>query len=78
MAERLDTLAYAQQHSNNSPTYSSTAGTFNPRSVSLDIRTPEELAAVNEFLLTLGRDVSSSIRPLILRKQPLMHTLSSG
>lgn len=31
---------------------------FNPCSVSLDIRTPEELAAVNEFLLVLGRDVS--------------------
>ncbi|KII94164.1 hypothetical protein PLICRDRAFT_36400 [Plicaturopsis crispa FD-325 SS-3] len=31
---------------------------FNPRSVSLDIRTPEELAAVNEFLVTLGRDVA--------------------
>ncbi|KAJ2912157.1 hypothetical protein MD484_g8257, partial [Candolleomyces efflorescens] len=72
MAERLDTLAYAQQHSNNSPTYSSTASTFNPRSVSLDIRTPEELAAVNEFLLTLGRDVSSTIRPL-----PVSHNNNS-
>ena len=53
MAERLDNIAYQQQsatgvqHPN-----------FNPRSVSVDIRTPEELAAVNEFLLTLGRDVS--------------------
>ncbi|RXW22583.1 hypothetical protein EST38_g3291 [Candolleomyces aberdarensis] len=71
MAERLDTLAYAQQHSNNSPPYSS--NTFNPRSVSLDIRTPEELAAVNEFLLTLGRDVSSNIRPL-----PVSHSNNSN
>ncbi|KAH7107048.1 hypothetical protein BKA62DRAFT_631981 [Auriculariales sp. MPI-PUGE-AT-0066] len=31
---------------------------FNPRSVSLDIRTPEELAAVNSFLISLGRDVT--------------------
>lgn len=54
MADRLNHLAY-----NHPP-----AGTghhvsnFNPRSVSLDIRTPEELAAVNEFLVTLGRDVA--------------------
>ncbi|THV07605.1 hypothetical protein K435DRAFT_741949, partial [Dendrothele bispora CBS 962.96] len=59
MAERLNNLAYAHAihaaggHNNH----------FNPRSVSLDIRTPEELAAVNEFLLTLGRDVSSTMRP---------------
>ncbi|TFK56560.1 hypothetical protein OE88DRAFT_1649919 [Heliocybe sulcata] len=32
---------------------------FNPRSVSFDIRTPEELAAVNDFLITLGRDVAA-------------------
>jgi len=31
---------------------------FNPRSVSFDVRTPQELAAVNEFLITLGRDVA--------------------
>ncbi|KAJ7040381.1 hypothetical protein C8F04DRAFT_1254133 [Mycena alexandri] len=37
-----------------------TAAGFNPRSVSLDIRTPEELAAVNDFLITLGRDVADS------------------
>jgi GATA zinc finger len=37
-----------------------------PRSVSLDIRTPEELAAVNEFLVTLGRDVSgTNARPTL-------------
>ncbi|KAF9076053.1 hypothetical protein BDP27DRAFT_1414602 [Rhodocollybia butyracea] len=52
MAERLNNLAYSHSLS-----YSS----FNPRSVSLDIRTPEELAAVNEFLVTLGRDVSGSM-----------------
>lgn len=34
------------------------ADNFNPRAVSLDIRTPKELAAVNEFLIALGRDVS--------------------
>ncbi|KAJ7492395.1 transcription factor PacC [Mycena latifolia] len=52
MAERLDRLnhmSYSHQHG---------ASGFNPRSVSLDIRTPEELAAVNDFLITLGRDVS--------------------
>ena len=50
MAERLNDIAYGPTGSSN---------TFNPRSVSLDIRTPEELAAVNEFLVTLGRDVSA-------------------
>ncbi|KJA25822.1 hypothetical protein HYPSUDRAFT_37305, partial [Hypholoma sublateritium FD-334 SS-4] len=52
MAERLNHLAYTQGTGHHSPN-------FNPRSVSLDIRTPEELAAVNEFLITLGRDVSA-------------------
>jgi len=56
MAERLNNLAY-HQHGNTGGNYGTT---FNPRSVSLDIRTPEELAAVNEFLVTLGRDVSGS------------------
>lgn len=51
MAERLTSLAYANSNVNAS---------FNPRSVSLDIRSPEELAAVNHFLLTLGRDVVSA------------------
>jgi hypothetical protein len=51
MAERLTSLAYANSNTNAS---------FNPRSVSLDIRSPEELAAVNHFLLTLGRDVVSA------------------
>ncbi|EIM92255.1 uncharacterized protein STEHIDRAFT_117305 [Stereum hirsutum FP-91666 SS1] len=53
MAERLSNLGYIQQMTNSEPG-------FNPRSVSLDIRSPEELAAVNQFLLTLGRDVESS------------------
>lgn len=53
MAERLNNLYH--QHGNTGGNYSTS---FNPRSVSLDIRTPEELAAVNEFLVTLGRDVS--------------------
>jgi hypothetical protein len=49
-------MAYAQ-HGNGNGNHAS--NNFNPRSVSLDIRTPEELAAVNEFLVTLGRDVSA-------------------
>jgi len=32
---------------------------FNPTSVSLDIRTPEELQAVNAFLLALGRNIAA-------------------
>jgi len=54
MAERLNNIVYSHNgHDNHN-------SNFNPRSVSFDIRTPEELAAVNEFLLTLGRDVSGS------------------
>jgi hypothetical protein len=52
MADRLTSLTYADV------TGTDSNGNFNPRSVSLDIRTPEELAAVNQFLLTLGRDVT--------------------
>lgn len=64
MAERLNNLVYAQSGSH----YSNS--NFNPRSVSLDIRTPEELAAVNDFLLTLGRDVSGiSARPPVVPAQ---------
>ncbi|KAF8665281.1 hypothetical protein AX16_000302 [Volvariella volvacea WC 439] len=55
MADRLNHLAYTGNGNSTS--------TFNPRSVSLDIRTPEELAAVNEFLVTLGRDVSAIRQP---------------
>ncbi|KAF8445743.1 hypothetical protein L210DRAFT_962830 [Boletus edulis BED1] len=50
MAERLNDIAYAHDQYD-----------FNPRSVSFDVRTPEELAAVNEFLVTLGRDVATSV-----------------
>ena len=60
MAERLNNIAYQQTNSGALPVH------FNPRSVSLDIRTPEELAAVNEFLVTLGRDVSgTNVRPTL-------------
>ncbi|KAG1784182.1 hypothetical protein EV702DRAFT_1057903 [Suillus placidus] len=54
MVERLNNLAYAQD--------SAHYDEFNPRSVSFDVRTPEELAAVNEFLVTLGRDVTANNR----------------
>ncbi|KAF8516695.1 hypothetical protein BU17DRAFT_50600, partial [Hysterangium stoloniferum] len=33
---------------------------FNPHQVALDIRTPEDLALVNSFLVALGRDVNNS------------------
>ncbi|KAI9068703.1 hypothetical protein FKP32DRAFT_1587472 [Trametes sanguinea] len=62
MAARLSNLAYQQSlsattHGGPGPAQSQ-QHLFPPRSVSFDIRTPEELAAVNEFLITLGRDVS--------------------
>ncbi|KAF7307123.1 hypothetical protein MIND_00505700 [Mycena indigotica] len=56
MAERLERLNHVSYALHNTPSG------FNPRSVSLDIRTPEELAAVNDFLITLGRDVSDNPR----------------
>ena len=61
MAARLNNLAYQQSMNHNAapPPANHPAG-FNPRSVSFDIRSPEELAAVNEFLITLGRDVSNN------------------
>lgn len=63
MAERLNTLAHVQAAQSLSSTTSVHAPNnlpnFNPRSVSFDIRSPEELAAVNEFLITLGRDVTA-------------------
>lgn len=59
MAERLNDIVYSQ----NGP--AGTSAGFNPRSVSLDIRTPEELAAVNEFLVTLGRDVTNGVRQTV-------------
>lgn len=52
MAERLNNIVYGQE--------SIQDHSFNPRSISFDVRTPEELAAVNEFLVTLGRDVTGS------------------
>ncbi|OCH89569.1 hypothetical protein OBBRIDRAFT_732486 [Obba rivulosa] len=64
MAARLNTLAYQQSLSSATgrpqlgPDPSEAPG-FNPRSVSFDIRSPEELAAVNDFLITLGRDVAN-------------------
>jgi hypothetical protein len=61
MVERLNNIAYAQcaneQQSNGLDQ------NFNPRSVSFDVHTREELAAVNEFLVTLGRDVSTGGYP---------------
>lgn len=68
MIERLSNLAYLSNNiSSNQPhggagnVYNHTP-IFNPRSVSFDIRTPEELAAVNEFLITLGREVTTTTR----------------
>ncbi|KAH9937381.1 uncharacterized protein B0H18DRAFT_970310 [Fomitopsis serialis] len=51
-----------QQHSlgAGSAAPSASQPNFNPRSVSFDIRSPEELAAVNEFLITLGRDADTN------------------
>jgi len=70
MAERLNSMAYNENPASN---YSSPG--FNPCSVSLDIRTPEELAAVNEFLLALGRDVSGlPNRPLSSSHSPTFPT----
>ncbi|TBU49317.1 hypothetical protein BD309DRAFT_986623 [Dichomitus squalens] len=65
MAARLSNLAYQQSLSSATsggppPTSMSQGPSFPPRSVSFDIRTPEELAAVNEFLITLGRDVAGA------------------
>ena len=63
MAERLSSLARTHAQSLSQTTLQPVgpphnAHLFNPRQVSFDIRSPEELAAVNEFLITLGRDVS--------------------
>ncbi|KAF9527731.1 hypothetical protein CPB83DRAFT_792626 [Crepidotus variabilis] len=70
MAERLTHMAYNEHSGSNYPPG------FNPRSVSLDIRTPEELAAVNEFLLTLGRDVSTLNRSMPSATSPHSSTSS--
>ncbi|KAF8578999.1 hypothetical protein K439DRAFT_428781 [Ramaria rubella] len=44
------------QHSNST---SHSQHSFNPQQISVDIRTPEELAVVNSFLVALGRDVAA-------------------
>jgi len=69
MVERLSNLAYLsnnipsnQSHGNGNGGGYGHAPAFNPRSVSFDIHTPEELAAVNEFLITLGREVTTTTR----------------
>ncbi|KAF9654440.1 hypothetical protein BDM02DRAFT_154660 [Thelephora ganbajun] len=69
MVERLSDLAYLsngitsnQPHGGGTGNGYSHTPTFNPRSVSFDIHTPEELAAVNEFLITLGREVTTTTR----------------
>ncbi|KNZ74155.1 pH-response transcription factor pacC/RIM101 [Termitomyces sp. J132] len=69
MAQRLEDIAYS--HNNSYPT-----NNFNPRSVSLDIRTPAELAAVNEFLVTLGRDVAGNARPHSTSQPNISHNLT--
>ncbi|KZT74932.1 hypothetical protein DAEQUDRAFT_13910 [Daedalea quercina L-15889] len=73
MAARLNTLAY--QPTATGPAASSTSQTgFNPRSVSFDIRSPEELAAVNEFLITLGRDVANTAPRITHHPPPAAET----
>ncbi|KAF7979383.1 hypothetical protein HWV62_42474 [Athelia sp. TMB] len=63
MAERLNALAMAQHMASASnPESANYDPGFNPRSVSFDVRTPQELAAVNEFLVNLGRDVVAGHR----------------
>lgn len=67
MVERLSNLAYLSNgipsnHGGGTGGGYNLAPMFNPRSVSFDIHTPEELAAVNEFLITLGRDVTTTTR----------------
>ncbi|KAJ8488137.1 hypothetical protein ONZ51_g3731 [Trametes cubensis] len=74
MAARLSNLAYQQSLS--ATTHGAPGPVppqphnFNPRSVSFDIRTPEELAAVNEFLITLGRDVAGGNQHPARHQQP--------
>ena len=57
MAERLNSLINDPQLATPSQPLD-----FNPRSVAVQIRTPEELAAVNDFLVTLGQDVAAGTR----------------
>ena len=44
------------------PAHPQAQSLFNPQQISVDIRTPEELAVVNSFLVALGRDVSAAAR----------------
>lgn len=59
MVERLNSLINDPQLG--TPSQSQSLD-FNPRSVAVQIRTPEELAAVNDFLVTLGQDVTAGTR----------------
>lgn len=79
MAERLNALAYAH-HMNGAtnPESSNYDPNFDPRRVSFDVRTPQELAAVNEFLLTLGRDVAGGGAPPRRPHQPSAHNSSDN
>lgn len=54
-------VQHVQPQSNFSgyPPAHSNMASFNPQQISLDIRSPEELAAINSFLVTLGREVAS-------------------
>ncbi|TFY72796.1 hypothetical protein EVG20_g233, partial [Dentipellis fragilis] len=74
MAERLSNIAYMQ----NMAAGHDGTGSFNPRSVSLDIRSPEELAAVNQFLLTLGRDVQTGGSARAHHQSQSTHPAPSG
>jgi hypothetical protein len=77
MVDRLNAIAYAHHVSGTNNSDSNYDPSFNPRSVSFDVRTPQELAAVNEFLLTLGRDVAGSGTSQRRSHQPVQHHGSS-
>ncbi|KAI0095207.1 hypothetical protein BDY19DRAFT_916789 [Irpex rosettiformis] len=68
MAERLSTLQ-SLSSTTALPHHQGQPG-FPPRSVSFDIRSPEELAAVNEFLITLGRDITGNAVPRAVPDYP--------
>lgn len=77
MAARLNNLAYQQSINHSAPPPPTHPANFNPRSVSFDIRSPAELAAVNEFLITLGRDVSNNV-PRVPHHPPPSSDAHSG
>src|ERR1700731_1441107 len=56
MPERLNHMAYSQ-HIGPSATPPDSGSKFNSISLNLHIQTEDELEAVNQFLVTLGRDV---------------------